>query len=190
MKNKEHISNQSMEKKSPFPIEGENTITNPSSSILTQSEETLKNKKRKLIKQYLLDNFISKKQKLIILYDNNQSNNNNSNIMSGATPKTSKLISSVAYKKINSFENYGENNNNIIIIDHEKINISNLKYKDLHNLFHSNFKNWMLINNKIWKNNRTQIKKIRIEDKKQKKKNSISFKEQEDEETNKEKKEL
>ncbi|CAC9696379.1 DNA polymerase epsilon, catalytic subunit a, putative [Plasmodium sp. DRC-Itaito] len=195
MKNKEHISNQSIEKKSPFSIEGENKIIDPSSTVLTQSEETLKNKKRKLIKQYLLDNFISKKQKLIILYDNNQSDHHNSNIiMSSGTPNTNKLISSIAYKKINSFENYGEsnnnnnnNNNNIIIIDHEKINISNLKYKDLHNLFHSNFKNWMLINNKIWKNNRTQIKKIRIEDKNKKKKNIISFKEQEDEEGNNEK---
>ncbi|CRG93880.1 DNA polymerase epsilon, catalytic subunit a, putative [Plasmodium gallinaceum] len=135
------ICNSSMEKKTP---------------LTSEEIPTTVIKKKRLLEQYLLDNFISKKKKLILLNDNE--------------------ISKIAYKKVNSLDNE-ENSNNIIIIDHEKININNLKNKDLHNLFETNFKRWMLINNKIWRNNRNQIKKIRNEEKYKKKR--ISFNEDE-----------
>ncbi|GAW81728.1 DNA polymerase epsilon, catalytic subunit a [Plasmodium gonderi] len=159
---KDDPSKRSLEKKSPFQVKEDETCTAPSSL----SNAT--NPKKRSIEQVLLENLISKRKKLGQL---NKSNLDHSN--SG----------SMVYKKVNSLDAYLEKNNNIIIINHEKININNLKYTELLEMFETDFKKWIQINNAIWKNNRSQIKKIRNEGKFKRKKYSLQ-----DERNEKEKK--
>ncbi|CAD2095637.1 DNA polymerase epsilon catalytic subunit A, putative [Plasmodium vinckei lentum] len=116
--------------------------------------------KKRLLEQCLLDNFISKKNKIILINDDGTNN----------------IVSSLQYKKGNSLGIHAENNSNYILIDNQKINVSILKQVELYNIFETNFKNWILITNKIWKNNRAQIRKIKNEEKnKKKQQTSLSF---------------
>lgn len=119
----------------------EQTQSSPSS---TSHFREFMQKKKRAIEDYMLDNFIAKKKKIHQLAD-----------AYGTTSKT-------GYAKKGSFDFL--EGNSILILDHKKVNISNLKMKDLQKYFENNFKNWLLINNRIWKNNRTQIKKIRLEE--------------------------
>ncbi|CAA9989020.1 DNA polymerase epsilon, catalytic subunit a, putative [Plasmodium knowlesi strain H] len=144
----------SLEKKSPFQVDATFTAMNISSESLHKDAPPVGSKKRSL-DECLLENFISKRKKLGQLHDNS---------MAALTHGNS---GSMIYKKVNSFDNYLDNNN-VIIINHEKI--SNLKYTELLEIFQTDFKKWMQINSRIWKNNRSQIRKIRNEDKSKRKK--------------------
>ncbi|SBT37586.1 DNA polymerase epsilon, catalytic subunit a, putative [Plasmodium ovale wallikeri] len=146
-------SEQSVEKRSPFPV-GED--------LLNASIETC-GKKKRLLEHCRLDNFISKKKKLILLSDDT--------MYGGSMQKSAGIL---GYRRGTPFYGHGERGNNIIFMNHDKVNINNLKQKDLYNLCEKDFSKWMLVNNKIWKNNRNQIKKFKTEIKSRRKK--ISFK--------------
>lgn len=136
-----------------FNNTNELTTTNKDQTDSSSYFNEFRKKKKRAPEENLLDNFMAKRKKIHLLND--------------AYGNTSKM----GYKKGSSFDFL--EGHNIIILDHQKINISNLKSKDLQKYFEYNFKNWMLINNRIWKNNRTQIKKIRMEESAKKKR--ISF---------------